>query len=58
MKYRDAKLLKEGDFIARKNDPNVLLKIISIEIFGQYKKVKVTCIEAGAHVSFVNEEIE
>lgn len=58
MKYRDAKLLKVGDFIARKGEPNHLLKITSIEVFGQYKTVKATCIEDGVYVSIFNEEIE
>lgn len=57
MKYRDAKNLKVGDFIAHKEDHNKLYKIVSIEIFGQFKKVKVTVIENGSHVSFYNEEL-
>ena len=68
MKYRDAKHLKKNDWITRKKD-NLRLQIDSIEIFGQYKKVKVTCIlptEAGGsyyvqgltYVSMYNEEFD
>lgn len=67
MKYRDAKLKKVGDWITRKSD-KLVLKIDSMEIFGQYKKVKFRCIlptEAGGsfycdgltYVSLFNEEV-
>jgi hypothetical protein len=43
MKYRVARLLKKGDWIIRKEDGRSL-EVYSVELFGQYQKVKVNCI--------------
>ena len=43
MRYRDARLLKKGDWIVRKEDKK-LLEVYSVELFGQYQKVKINCI--------------
>lgn len=58
MKYRDAKTLKIGDIITRSVDKSIWT-IQSIEIFGQYKKVFLHCInESNDKCSMYNVEIE
>lgn len=52
MKYRDAKNLQKGDKVTRKDGK--ILTVESIELYGQFKKVKVNCQE---NVSVFNEEI-
>ena len=42
MKYRDARLLKEGDEIIRKED-NAAMIISEAQAFGQYRTVKLIC---------------
>lgn len=58
MKYRDARLLASGDEIIRKED-NLILKVESIECYGQFKTVKINAIAiAGNLISLFNDEIE
>jgi hypothetical protein len=40
MKYRDAKNLRSHDIVIRKSD-KAILKVISIEIYGQFKLVRI-----------------
>jgi hypothetical protein len=42
MRYRDARLLKEGDEVVRKDD-NATMILSEVQVFGQYKKVKLVC---------------
>lgn len=42
MNYREARLLKEGDEVIRKED-GVNLIVHDVTAFGQYKKVKLVC---------------
>ncbi len=42
MRYRDARLLKEGDEITRKSDGASLI-VLEAQAFGQYKTVKIVC---------------
>jgi hypothetical protein len=46
MNYREARLLKEGDEVIRKEDGANLI-IHDATAFGQYKKVKLVCILKG-----------
>jgi len=58
MRYRDARLLSEGDEVIKKEDKQVL-KVESIEAFGQFKTVKINVITVyGKHISLFNDEIE
>jgi len=62
MKYRDAKLLHNGDEITCKAD-GIVYQVIDIQVFGQYKKVKINCcretqIGCGHLYSFYNDEVE
>jgi len=59
MKYRAAKNLQKGDIIVRKSDSQ-RLEIHSVEVFGQYKTVKFTCLlpSKNGYISVYNEEIE
>jgi hypothetical protein len=43
MRYRDAKLLCEGDEVVRKDDKTSFI-VKEVEVFGQYKKVKLKCL--------------
>ncbi len=56
MKYRDARLLKPGDQVIRKND-NLPLVVDSVELYGQFKTVKINCLNEGTTVSLFNEEV-
>jgi len=42
MRYREARLLKEGDEVIRKEDQVVMI-VLDAQAFGQYKKVMLTC---------------
>jgi hypothetical protein len=62
MKYRDAKKLHNEDQVIRKENGATLI-VKSVEVFGQYKKVKLSCVEwkengTGAYVSLFHDEIE
>jgi hypothetical protein len=62
MKYRYAKNLHNEDQVTRKED-KALLIVKSIEVYGQYKKVKLNCVEykdsgTGAYVSLFHDEVE
>jgi hypothetical protein len=58
MKYRDAKELHSGDQVQRKRD-KVFFIVNDVEIFGQYKKVKLNCVaENGSYETLYNDEIE
>lgn len=57
MRYRDAKNLHNGDEVTRKEDKAVLT-VKSIELFGQYKKVKLNCVCGNTLVVVYNDEIE
>jgi hypothetical protein len=58
MRYRDAKNLREGDIVIYK--PSMKSYTVrSIELYGQYKKVKITCYIPGdaGNTIFYNEEV-
>lgn len=58
MKYRDARLLKQGDQIIRKID-QAKLTIEAVVLFGQYKEAIFTCIDLnGKKVELYNYEVE
>lgn len=58
MRYRDAKNLHNGDQVIRKTD-KVPLIVSSTEVFGQYKKVHIHCVdEHNARVTLFNDEVE
>lgn len=58
MKYRDAKLLHNGDQVIRKYD-DIAFIVNSIEVFGQYKKVKINCIgENNSYETLYNDEVK
>jgi len=61
MKYRDAKNLKEGDFVTRKSD-GAECAVQSIEVYGQHKTVKIICIAPGEcgmpYTHLFNDEVE
>ena len=57
MRYREAKLLHNGDEVILKSDKTILL-VKSLEVFGQYKKVKLNCVnDSGRAYSVYNDEI-
>lgn len=57
MKYRDAKLLHNGDEVIRKKDKAPMI-VKEIEIYGQYKKVRLTCVCFDSTEVVFNDEIE
>ena len=58
MRYRDAKDLHNGDQVQRKSDKTYLV-VQSTEVFGQYKKVYIHCVdEHNGRVSLYNDEVE
>lgn len=57
MKYRDAKNLHNGDEVTRKVD-GVSMKVESIEVYGQYKTVKLNCLIGNTLIVHFNDEIE
>lgn len=58
MKYREAKLLKEGDQIIRKSD-QVKFTIDSIALIGQYKEAIFTCTDLnGKKIELYNHEVD
>lgn len=58
MRYRDARLLQNGQEVIRKVD-QVVITITSIEAFGQYKKVKIAGTDPiGTKVYLFNEEVD
>jgi len=58
MRYRDAKNLQNGDEVIRKED-KAILTVKSVEAYGQYKIVKIFCVEeGGALVSLTQEQVD
>jgi hypothetical protein len=58
MRYRDARLLSEGDSVIRKQDKQVLT-VQDIECYGQHKTVKINCLDINnKNISVLNDEIE
>lgn len=58
MRYRDARLLNVGDKVVRKSD-QVVLQVESLEIYGQYKLVKLHCTDSnGSKVVVANDEVK
>lgn len=57
MRYRDARLLHNGDQVIRKSD-KVPMMVESVELFGQYKKVKLNCLIGDTLVVVYNDEVE
>lgn len=57
MKYREAKQLIIGDHVKRKSD-QAILHVQCIEIYGQYKKVRINCLLEKTIVSVFNDEVE
>ena len=59
MRYREARLLKTGDQIALKSDPNIILLVVSTECYGQHKKVKINCTDLYSEtISVFNDEVK
>jgi hypothetical protein len=57
MRYRDAKLLDAGDQVILKKD-NTILIVNSIEIYGQFKTVKINVLDInGSLISLFNDQI-
>jgi hypothetical protein len=46
MKYRDAKNIHKGDEVIRIHD-DLSLIVSSIEVYGQFKKVRLNCYETN-----------
>jgi hypothetical protein len=58
MKYRDARLLHEGDQVTRKTDDQVLT-ILSLEIYGSVKVVRFNVVNEHNVSTFVyNDEVK
>lgn len=57
MRYRDAKKLHNGDQVTRKFDQQTLT-VSNVEVFGQYKRVKIVCLEGGTLVELFHDEVE
>jgi len=56
MKYRDAITLKEGDQVIKASDKAPLI-VSSIELFGQFKVVKIYYVDNDKVKSVFNTEI-
>jgi hypothetical protein len=61
MRYRDAKLLKEGNEVVRSSDKSVMV-VKEAFVFGQYKTVKIGCFikdnPESPYIYLINSEIE
>lgn len=58
MKYKLAKWLQTGDQVILKSDQSILT-VKTAEVFGQYKKVLLHCVDHNnAPVSVYNDHIE
>lgn len=57
MKYRDAKQLHNGDQVIRKSDGTAMV-VSSIEVYGQYKKVKINCLIDNSYFTYFNDEVQ
>jgi len=58
MKYREAKQLHKDDQVIRKTDDLVLI-VSSIEVYGQYKKVRLNCFtEDNISISLFHDEVK
>lgn len=58
MRYREAKNLQSGDQVLKKSDKAKLI-VQSLEIFGQFKLVRIHCeTMSGDKISLYNSEIE
>ena len=58
MKYRDARLLSEGDSVIRKEDKQKLT-VKNTECYGLFKTVKIICLDSNNKLtSLFNDEVE
>jgi len=58
MKYRDARVLKQGDVVVSKETGGSYF-VSSIEVYGNVKKVRVNCFNTPLpDISFLNDELE
>jgi hypothetical protein len=58
MKYRDAKLLKEGNVVTSKETGNSYF-VSSIEVYGNIKRVRINCFNTPLpDISFLNDEVD
>jgi hypothetical protein len=58
MKYRDARVLKQGDVVVCKKTGNSYF-VSSVEVYGNVKKVRVNCFNTPLpDISFLNDELE
>ncbi len=58
MKYRDAKNLLYHDIVIRKSD-KVIFKVISIEVYGQFKLVRINAISPqGELTTLYQDDVE
>lgn len=58
MRYRDARLLHEGDEVIRKSN-NGVYTIKSLEIYGQNKVVRLNCVDLNnALVTLYHDEVK
>ena len=58
MKYRDARLLKQGDIVLSK-ETKVQYTVQSVEVYGKDKPIRINC-ECGydGYISFWHTEVE
>jgi hypothetical protein len=58
VKYRDARLLKQGDVVVSKESGNSYF-VNSIEAYGNVKVVRINCFNTPhPDISFLNDEVE
>lgn len=58
MKYRDARLLKQGNVVVSKENGNSYF-VSSIEVYGNVKKVRINCFNTPhVDIHFLNDELE
>jgi hypothetical protein len=59
MRYRDARQLQNEDEVIRKSDNRVLI-VKSLELFGQYKKALLHCVdkETNSRVDLYHDEVD
>lgn len=56
MRYREARLLKPGDEVIRKED-NLTMMVTSVEAYGQFKTVKINCSSGDIKDTLFNDEV-
>jgi hypothetical protein len=59
MRYRDARLLKQGDKVTSK-ESSVQYFVKNIEVYGNVKMIRINCVTEDGHgdTSFFHNEVE